>query len=81
MAGSRIGTWGGLLAACAAIVLPAAPVAAQSGPVEKGAKIAANHGGSFGLGGDSFLRFNLATPRAVVEDAVQRLQKAFSDLQ
>jgi cysteine-S-conjugate beta-lyase len=49
--------------------------------VEKGAKIAANHGGSFGLGGDSFLRFNLATPRAVVEDAVQRLQKAFSDLQ
>lgn len=49
--------------------------------VEKGAKIAANHGGSFGLGGESYLRFNLATPRAVVVEAVARLQKAFSDLQ
>jgi CHAT domain-containing protein/tetratricopeptide (TPR) repeat protein len=34
-----MGTWGGLLAACAAIILPTAPLAAQSGPVEKGAKI------------------------------------------
>lgn len=49
--------------------------------IEKQAKIAANHGGSFGSGGESFLRFNLATPRAVVEDAVQRLQRAFGDLQ
>ena len=49
--------------------------------VEKGAKIAANHGDSFGLGGEAFLRFNLATPRSVVVEAVARLQKAFSDLQ
>jgi len=49
--------------------------------VEQDARIAANHGDSFGLGGDSFLRFNLATPRAVVAEAVARLQKAFSDLQ
>lgn len=49
--------------------------------VEKGAHIAANHGDSFGLGGDSFLRFNLATPRATVQKAVERLQKAFADLQ
>ncbi|KQU50392.1 aminotransferase [Bosea sp. Leaf344] len=49
--------------------------------IEKQAKIAANHGGSFGSGGESFLRFNLATPRAVVEEAVQRLQRAFGDLQ
>jgi cystathionine beta-lyase len=49
--------------------------------VEKGAKIAANHGDSFGLGGETFLRFNLATPRSVVVEAVARLQKAFSDLQ
>lgn len=49
--------------------------------IEKQAKIAANHGGSFGSGGESFLRFNLATPRAVVADAVQRLQRAFGDLQ
>lgn len=49
--------------------------------VEGQAQIAANHGSSFGLGGDSFLRFNLATPRAVVEQAVARLQTAFADLQ
>jgi cystathionine beta-lyase len=49
--------------------------------VEHGARIAANHGPTFGSGGESFLRFNLATPRAVVERAVARLSDAFSDLQ
>ncbi len=49
--------------------------------VEQGAKIAANHGPTFGKGGDSFLRFNIAAPRAVIEDAVARMQKAFVDLQ
>lgn len=49
--------------------------------VEQGAKIAANHGPTFGKGGDSFLRFNIAAPRAVIEDAVARMQKAFADLQ
>ncbi|MBK5947107.1 aminotransferase [Rhodobacter veldkampii DSM 11550] len=49
--------------------------------VEKGARIAANHGPTFGLGGESFLRFNLATPRARVLDAVARLHAAFADLQ
>jgi cystathionine beta-lyase len=49
--------------------------------VEKGARIAANHGPTFGTGGENFLRFNIAAPRDVVEDAVVRMQKAFSDLQ
>ncbi len=49
--------------------------------VEQDARIAANHGPSFGKGGESFLRFNLATPRARVAQAVERLQAAFSDLQ
>ncbi len=49
--------------------------------VEKGAQIAANHGSSFGSGGETYLRFNLAAPRAQIEDAVARLQKAFADLQ
>ncbi|MCG7493834.1 MalY/PatB family protein [Thalassobius sp. Cn5-15] len=49
--------------------------------VEKDAKIAVNHGPSFGSGGDNFLRFNLATPRAHVEEAVKRMQAAFGDLQ
>jgi cysteine-S-conjugate beta-lyase len=49
--------------------------------VEKTAKIATNHGTSFGTGGEMFLRFNLACPRALVAEAVDRLQKAFADLQ
>ncbi|MBK5934543.1 cystathionine beta-lyase [Rhodovulum imhoffii] len=49
--------------------------------VERTARIAANHGPSFGTGGEDWLRFNLATPRANVEDALRRLQEAFADLQ
>lgn len=49
--------------------------------VEKDARIAASHGATFGLGGESFLRFNLATPRSRIEEAVERLQAAFADLQ
>ena len=49
--------------------------------VEKTARIAANHGNSFGTGGETFLRFNIAAPRARVEEAVRRLQAAFADLQ
>jgi cystathionine beta-lyase len=49
--------------------------------VEKGAKIAANHGPSFGMGGEACKRFNIATPRARVVEAVARLKAAFSDLQ
>ncbi len=48
---------------------------------EQDARIAANHGPTFGTGGEDFLRFNLATPRARVVEAVERMQKAFSDLQ
>ena len=36
---------------------------------------------AFGTGGEGFLRFNIATPRARVEEAVARLQAAFADLQ
>jgi cystathionine beta-lyase len=49
--------------------------------VQSDAKIAANHGPTFGQGGDTFLRFNLGTSRAEVGKAVARLQAAFSDLQ
>lgn len=49
--------------------------------VEKTARIAANHGPTFGKGGENFLRFNFATPRARVIEAVERLQSAFADLQ
>lgn len=49
--------------------------------VEKDARIAANHGATFGTGGESFLRFNLAAPRAQVVEAAERLARAFADLQ
>ena len=49
--------------------------------VEQGARIAVNHGPTFGTGGESFLRFNIATPRSLVEKACERLADAFSDLQ
>jgi cystathionine beta-lyase len=49
--------------------------------VLKQARLAVNLGPTFGKGGESFLRFNLATPRAVVEQAADRLAEAFADLQ
>jgi len=51
------------------------------GRVETTAGIATNYGTPFGAGGETCLRFNLATPRAVVAEAVARLQSAFADLQ
>ncbi len=47
----------------------------------KDAQIAANYGPTFGKGGDNFLRFNIATPLSVVEDATERMSRAFGDLQ
>jgi cystathionine beta-lyase len=52
-----------------------------TGRVERDARIATNHGPTFGTGGGSFLRFNLGAPHAVIDDAVARLQSAFADLQ
>jgi len=49
--------------------------------VEKEARIATNYGPTFGKGGETFLRFNLAMPRSQIEDAVKRLKAAFADLQ
>lgn len=48
--------------------------------VQRDANIAANHGIDFGTGGENFLRFNLAMPRAQIAEAVSRLQTAFADL-
>ena len=49
--------------------------------VQEKAKIAVNHGSTFGTGGEKYLRFNLATPRTLVAEATKRLKAAFSDLQ
>jgi cystathionine beta-lyase len=55
--------------------------AEYTGRVERDARVVANHGPTFGTGGESFLRFNIATPRARVQEAVERIQTAFTDLQ
>lgn len=49
--------------------------------VEQDAKIAVNHGDTFGTGGETFLRFNIGTQRANVAEACTRLRAAFGDLQ
>lgn len=49
--------------------------------VGKKARIGVSPGHAFGIGGENFLRFNIATQRVRVEEAVQRLAAAFSDLQ
>ncbi len=49
--------------------------------VREDAKIGASPGPTFGKGGESFHRFNLAMPRAQIIEATERMQKAFSDLQ
>lgn len=49
--------------------------------IRDGARIAASKGPTFGVGGESFVRFNLATSRARVEEAGRRLVEAFKDLQ
>ncbi|PRY93402.1 cystathionine beta-lyase [Hasllibacter halocynthiae] len=49
--------------------------------VERDARIAVNHGPTFGKGADTWLRFNIAAPRAQVAEACERLSAAFGDLQ
>lgn len=45
------------------------------------AGLAPSHGITFGPEGDSFMRFNIACRRALLDEAMQRLADAFSDLQ
>jgi cystathionine beta-lyase len=48
--------------------------------VKKRARIFASPGEQFGPGGETWLRFNFATPRPILEDALSRLDEAFADL-
>lgn len=57
--------------------LPIADVIAR---IETTAKIAVNHGSTFGKGGEMFMRFNIATPRSIMCEALDRLEIAFQDL-
>jgi cysteine-S-conjugate beta-lyase len=57
--------------------LPPEDVAAR---VKSRARIFASPGPQFGPGGARWLRFNFATPRPILEQALQRLEEAFEDL-
>jgi cysteine-S-conjugate beta-lyase len=57
--------------------LPAADVAAR---VKDRARIFASPGEQFGPGGETWLRFNFATPRPILSEALDRLDDAFRDL-
>ena len=48
--------------------------------VKERARIFASPGEQFGPGGESWLRFNFATPRPLLEEAIGRLEDAFKDL-
>jgi cystathionine beta-lyase len=48
--------------------------------VAERARIFASPGSQFGPGGDTWLRFNFATPRPILEEALGRLDEAFADL-
>ena len=57
--------------------LPAEDVAAR---VKDRARIFASPGPQFGPGGETWLRFNFATPRPILEEALGRLEAACRDL-
>jgi cysteine-S-conjugate beta-lyase len=57
--------------------LAPADVAAR---VKDRARIFASPGEQFGPGGDSWLRFNFATPRPILNEALDRLDDAFKEL-
>lgn len=44
------------------------------------ARLALNDGEMFGKGGEGFMRMNVASPRSVLEEAVERLRKAVDSL-
>ena len=48
--------------------------------VAQRARIFVNQGPAFGPGGESFLRFNVAAPRSILDEALGRLEEAFADL-
>ena len=45
------------------------------------AKVAPSPGPQFGSGGNGWLRFNVALPRPTLDDALSRIEAAYSDLQ
>jgi len=45
-----------------------------------GARLALNDGASFGQGGEGFMRLNVACPRGILKEAMERLKSAYDSL-
>ena len=56
--------------------LPVADVAAR---IKDRARIFASPGEQFGPGGETWMRFNFATPRPILDEALKRMEDAFRD--
>jgi len=48
--------------------------------ITKDARVGPSNGPQFGPGGESWIRFNFATPRSLVEEAMNRIEEAFKDV-
>ena len=48
--------------------------------VQQDARLALNHGPTFGLGGENHMRLNFACPRSMLNEALDRLARAFADV-
>jgi cystathionine beta-lyase len=46
--------------------------------IQEDAKLALNHGPTFGRGGDKHMRLNFACPRSMLDEALERLERAFN---
>ena len=60
-----------------AVNLPAGEAAAR---IKDRARIFASPGEQFGPGGATWMRFNLGTPRSILNEALDRIEAAFTDL-
>ncbi|MGB7287338.1 MAG: MalY/PatB family protein [Salaquimonas sp.] len=48
--------------------------------ITKDARVGASNGPQFGPGGENWVRFNFATPRTIVDEAMNRIDEAFNDI-
>ncbi|NOY87341.1 MAG: pyridoxal phosphate-dependent aminotransferase [Deltaproteobacteria bacterium] len=48
--------------------------------VQQDARLALNHGPTFGPGGENHMRLNFACPRSMLDEALDRLARAFADV-
>lgn len=61
---------------CSALGLESKPEVEFNPFFETQAKVALNEGGSFGVGGEGFVRLNFGCPRSILVEALERMEAA-----